>query len=108
MATTENRNGGTRPGADLEAQIEALKSDVSALTATLAEYGRAQKAQFTHAAQDRVNDMAEAGIETAELARKNALDAYAGAERTIRANPATSVGLAVGAGFLAGLLASRR
>lgn len=108
MSTTQTRNGAAKAEADLEKQISALKSDVASLTETLAEYGRAQKALLGENAQETINGLSDAGAQAAELARQNARDAYAGAEKAVRANPATSVGIAVGAGFLAGLLASRR
>lgn len=108
MSSTQTRNGAAQASADLEKQIKTLKDDVASLTATLAEYGRAQKAYLGESAQETVHGLTEAGAETAEAARRSALEAYAGAEKTIRANPTTSVGIAIGAGFLAGLLAARR
>lgn len=94
--------------AELSAQIESLKADVAELTSTLADYGRAQKAQLGAAAEDKYETAKKVGAETAEQAREKARDAYAGAEKAVRANPAASVGIAAGVGFLVGLMTSRR
>ncbi|PTQ74923.1 DUF883 family protein [Celeribacter persicus] len=108
MARAQTNGAVEQTSADLSAQIETLKSDVAALTDTIAEYGRAQKAQLGAVAEDKIETAKKIGMETAQQARQQARDAYAGAEKTIRANPAASVGIAAGVGFLVGLLTARR
>ncbi|SFR08696.1 DUF883 family protein [Poseidonocella sedimentorum] len=94
--------------ADLEMQIATLKSDVAQLTSTLGDFAQAQKEQLGVAASDSIDAAKKLGIAKAEAAQAQARDAVAGAERAVRANPMASVGFAAGAGFLAGLLATRR
>lgn len=108
MAQMRTNGSVDETSADLAAQIAALKADVAALTATLADYGRARTAQFETSAQESLEMAKKMGAETAAQARQQARDVYAGAEKTVRANPAASVGIAAGLGFLAGLLSARR
>jgi ElaB/YqjD/DUF883 family membrane-anchored ribosome-binding protein len=75
---------------DLSKQIDALKNDLSALTQTLADYGVAKSETAANAAKDK------------------ALEAQLHAEEFIRTQPATSLGLAAGLGFLVGLITARR
>ncbi|NIY78386.1 MAG: DUF883 domain-containing protein [Rhodobacteraceae bacterium] len=108
MARAQTNGTVEETSADLSAQIATLKADVAELTNTLADYGRAQKAQLGATAEDSFEAAKQKGVETADYARQQARDAYAGAEKTVRENPAASVGIAAGVGFLVGLLASRR
>lgn len=108
MARTQTNGSVEQTSADLSAQIETLKADVAELTKVMGDYGRAQKAQLGATAEDSFEAAKQKGAETAEYARQQARDAYAGAEKTVRANPAASVGIAAGVGFLVGLLATRR
>jgi ElaB/YqjD/DUF883 family membrane-anchored ribosome-binding protein len=75
---------------DLAAQIETLKSDLSKLTHSLSDYGVAK----TEAA--------------AASARDKATEAQLHAEEFVRTQPATSIGLAAGLGFLVGMITARR
>jgi|GEM_PF-5743467 hypothetical protein len=54
MARAQTNGAVEQTSADLSAQIETLKSDVAALTDTIAEYGRAQKAQLGAVAEDKI------------------------------------------------------
>ncbi len=108
MARTQTNGSSQKNTPDLEAQIATLKSDVAALTDTLSDYGSTQTAHLSEAAADTFNSAKKAGAETAEQVKQQARNAYAGAEKTVRANPASSVGIAAGVGFLVGILASRR
>ncbi len=75
---------------DLAAQIDTLKSDLSKLTHTLADFGVAKT---------------EAATASAKM---KATEAQLQAEDFVRTQPATSIGLAAGLGFLVGMIASRR
>ncbi|WP_066707617.1 DUF883 family protein [Celeribacter ethanolicus] len=108
MARVQTNDAVEQTSADLSAQLETLKADVAALTSTLADYGRAQKEQIGATAEETYEAAKKKGAETAQHARKQARDAYTGAEQAVRANPAASVGIAAGVGFLVGLLTARR
>lgn len=108
MARTQTATPVEKTTAELEAQIATLTSDVAALTSTLSDYGKAQKAQLGEAASETLDLARQKGIEAAEQARLQTRDAVASAEKTVRANPGASVGIAAGVGFIAGILATRR
>lgn len=94
--------------AELQAQIQTLKNDIAELTATVARYGRAQTEALKAQARTGLRTVAERGQEQMTAAQELAAAKYAETEDYVRAHPATSVGIAAGAGFLVGLLASRR
>lgn len=75
---------------DLAKQIETLKSDLASLTQTLADYGTSKSSDLAGAAKDK------------------ATEAQLHAEEFIRTQPATSLGLAAGFGFLVGMITARR
>lgn len=93
---------------DLSKQMAVLREDIANLTAIVAEYGKAQAGQLQTAATDKASNLAKAGANAAHSAKATAELAYSDAEDTIRANPATAVGIAAGLGFLVGLLTTRR
>lgn len=93
---------------DLQAQIVALKDDISTLTETLKEYGKAQGQNMAAAARERAEKMAADGEATFHAAEAQARRAYQDAETSVREHPATAVGVAAGLGFLVGLVAGRR
>ncbi len=107
-ATTASNESTGADTAAIQAQLDTLQKDVSQLTKVLAEYGRAQKDHVTGAARDKadhVRGQAEAAYTYADT---EARAAYAQAESKVRDNPAASVAIASGVGFLIGLLMSRR
>lgn len=108
MARTQTNGSAAETASDLEAQIAALKSDVAELTDTLSQYGRDRSVQLGEVAAQTLETAKQTGAEKAQQIKQQARDSYAGAEKAVRANPAASVGIAAGAGFLVGLLASRR
>ncbi|WP_434289623.1 DUF883 family protein [Celeribacter sp. SCSIO 80788] len=108
MTRAQTNGAVEQTSADLSAQIETLKADVAALTSTFADYARAQKEHLGATAEDTYEAAKQKGAETAHQARQQARDAYAGAEKAVRDNPAASVGIAAGVGFLVGLLTARR
>lgn len=75
----------TSAGADVQAEVDAIRSDVQALTATLA---RLADKQFAYA-QDR------------------AIEAAREAEAAIRRNPLPAMAIAAGLGFVFGLFTRR-
>lgn len=95
-------------GDDVTLQMMVLREDIAQLTATVAEYGKAQGLQLKSAASQTAADLAQSGTETAAAVKQKAQVAYSDAENTVRENPAAAVGIAAGLGFLVGMLATRR
>ena len=87
--------------ADLSKQIDVLRTDLSDLVGTLSALGISKSSELTDAAREK-------GEETAEYLALRAREAQAQAQQFITTQPATALGLAAGAGFLVGLLTSRR
>lgn len=81
---------------DLSRQVEALKSDISRLTESLGEYGRAKGRQYRSEAQRRADHYRH----EAE-GRVDEIEAY------VHQNPAQALGIAAGIGLLIGLLSRR-
>lgn len=86
---------------DLSAQIDVLKNDLSSLTQALSDYGVAKSQDAKRAAQQTAADLQAAGRDTAQKAQ-------AQAEEFVHNQPATSLGLAAGLGFLVGMMTARR
>lgn len=93
---------------DLSQQIAALKDDIANLTATVAEYGRAQGTELKSAATQKAAGVAMSGVATANGVKASAEKTFADTEEAVRANPAAAVGIAAGIGFLVGMLTARR
>jgi ElaB/YqjD/DUF883 family membrane-anchored ribosome-binding protein len=118
-ASTRLKDVSATDTADIEAQLAALKSDISGLTKALADYGQAQSKTLSEVAattaanakasgEDAARRAAQKADEAYHLARDKAGEAYAKTEDSVRQNPAAAVGIAAGIGFLAGLLTARR
>ncbi|QOL79516.1 DUF883 family protein [Pseudooceanicola spongiae] len=118
MATSNTSNDAkATPAADakinaesatIQMQLDAVQKDVAELTRALTEYGKAQGAHFSGAARAKAEQLrgeAEAGLSYADA---QARQAYATAEDRVRENPAASVAIASGVGFLIGMLMARR
>lgn len=86
---------------DLSAQIDTLKNDLSALTQTLSDLGAAKAKEAKNAASEGAAHLQNAG-------RDKILEAQLQAEDFVHKQPATSLGLAAGLGFLVGILTARR
>lgn len=93
---------------DLSAQIEALKADISQITTTLTEMGTARKDAAINSAKSQAEHLRAEGHKQLEMAQSTAEDYGAQAADAIRRQPAAAVGMAVAAGFIAGLLTSRK
>lgn len=93
---------------DLSAQIATLKKDVSALTKTLGDLGVHSKNAAINGAKRTASDAYDAGEAQFHAARDQAERAGQYAADTVRAQPATSMAVAVGVGFMLGMLTSRR
>ena len=86
---------------DLSEQIDILKNDLSNLTQALSDYGVAKSNDAKRAAQ-------QTAAEVQNASRDAARKAQAQAEEFVHNQPATSLGLAAGIGFLVGMMTARR
>ncbi|GAA3852992.1 DUF883 family protein [Celeribacter arenosi] len=93
---------------DLQAQIATLKKDISSLTKTFADYGRAQGEQVRNGATEAYDAARVATEKQAADLQKQALAAYGDVENKVRENPSASIGVAAGLGFLVGLVTAAR
>lgn len=96
-----NSSNSTASVDDLAAQIEILKNDLATLTHTIADLGSAKTTEAKQAATKTAANLHEAG-------REKLLEAQLQAEDFVQKQPATSIGIAAGLGFLVGLIAARR
>lgn len=92
---------------DVAKQMAILRDDIANLTATVAEYGKAQGVALKATAAQKAADVAESGAQTAQSLKTAAEKTYASTEDAVRENPAAAVGIAAGIGFLVGLMARR-
>ncbi|WP_069298394.1 DUF883 family protein [Neptunicoccus sediminis] len=107
--TSANGSGKDATVADLSAQIETLRKDLSALTGTINDLGKAKSAELTEAATDRVEAAArEKGAQTAQAVTDRAKEVHEQANDFVKSQPATALGIAAGLGFLVGMLNARR
>ncbi len=109
MAQATTNGGKSDPTtADLQSQLEALKGDIAALGETLGAYGRSRGEDLKDAVKDQARYLRTKGEESVGRAQETAASAYHQAEDSVRQNPAAAVGFAAAAGFIVGLLVSRR
>lgn len=112
MATTTQSNGSSKTEAksvkDLEAELAVLRSDISDISETLKGIGKSGASDLNARARDTASNLKAKGAAQARQAGEQANAAYGAAEHTVRQNPAASVGVAAGVGFLVGLFMSRR
>lgn len=107
MAQTA-KNNVSELNTDVAKQMAILRDDIANLTATVAEYGKAQGALLKSTAAEKAAEVADAGTATAETVKKKATKTYLDAEDAVRANPGTAIGIAAGIGFLVGMMTARR
>ena len=93
---------------DVTKQMAILRDDIAALTATVAEYGKAQGSLLKTTAAEKAANLANTGAATADAIKLKAEKTYSDAEEAVRMNPATAVGIAAGIGFLVGMMTARR
>lgn len=102
------KNNVSELNTDVAKQMAILRDDIANLTATVAEYGKAQGALLKSTAAEKAAEVADAGTATAETVKKKATKTYLDAEDAVRANPGTAIGIAAGIGFLVGMMTARR
>lgn len=99
---------GSATAHDLEKQIDALKADISGISQILTDMAADRRDATVDGVQQAVSDLSARGNDAAaEMHRKGAALGDQAAD-AVRQQPATAVAIAVGAGFLVGLLTGRR
>lgn len=107
MAQTA-KNNVSELNTDVAKQMAVLREDIAALSATVADFGKAQGAMMKSSALHKAEEVAETGAAAAEVVKSKAVKTYSDAEESVRANPGTAVGIAAGIGFLVGMMSARR
>lgn len=93
---------------DLAKQMEVLREDLSSLTRTIADFGKAKGDEAVATAKLRAEEAGQKLSGHADTARLKAMDAQDQANEFIRTQPATALGVAAAFGFLIGFLGSRK
>jgi ElaB/YqjD/DUF883 family membrane-anchored ribosome-binding protein len=91
----------------LEAQIETLRNDVSAISTTLSDLVKAGVREGRAKAERTAEHYKQQGIEQAEAAIEGARAYGEALETQIERNPFSAVLVALGLGFLIGLMSRR-
>jgi len=110
MARTHSTNGKdlSLSTEDLAAQLAALKSDLSDLTALIAQNGAETSETIAHKATEAVKTAQHTVASHAEDAMVHAELLGGEAKAFIGRQPATALGIAAGVGFLVGLMSTRQ
>ncbi|RVT87354.1 DUF883 family protein [Rhodobacteraceae bacterium CCMM004] len=93
---------------DLSRQIEMLKADIGKIAETLTEMGRSRGQDVADKARAQAEELQSKAEAQAAALRSTAESAVDDAERYVRANPVTALGIAAAIGLLIGLLSGRR
>ncbi|MFQ6547925.1 YqjD family protein [Aestuariibius sp. 2305UL40-4] len=93
---------------DLASQIETLKKDLADLGSVMNDYGKARGREAKRAVKTKARDLEEEGRRLALQAEDSFNELSDEATRQVRENPGMALGIAVGFGFLVGMLARRR
>ena len=88
--------------------MDVLRTDLAAITDMLGEMGVRRKDETIAAARERMNRMRTEGEARWHQAQAKAYDTQDELLESIRRQPGTAIGIAVAAGFLAGLITSRK
>lgn len=108
QSQTTNGKGASVDTEDLAQQIETLKTDLKDLTSVIAGVGQTKVAEVRGAAEDTLRSARDAGVEKVEHVRAQAEQMGDDARQFVQCKPATAIGVAVGMGFLIGLLGRGR
>lgn len=109
MARTGTANGSKTPDtSDLADQIETLKSDIAELTRLVGAYGQSKGREAGAAARETAENVKAKGEAQIEDLKVQAAQAQKAAEDMVARQPGAALGIAVGLGFLAGFLVSRK
>lgn len=92
----------------IEHQLATIREDISKLTSSLTDLGRAQGTAAKEHAKATAADLRARGEDNVRYAQDQATAAVHRAETTVRENPGAAVGIAAGIGFAVGMLMSAR
>lgn len=92
----------------LAEQMAELRADIAGITKTLSEMGAARGDAALESAQNTVASLRNQGEKVLKDAQARAETIGQQAAETVREQPATAVGLAVGLGFLLGFISGRK
>lgn len=107
---TESTAGSKRSAASeesLEAQVETLKSELASVSATLSELVKSGVRQGRAKAERTAQEYVRQGQEQADAAMDSARAYSEALEGQITKNPFTAVLIALGLGYLVGLMGRR-
>lgn len=109
MARSETSADNKNPSSEeLAAQLEALRSEVSALATTMGEIGRTGSAALGDAARDSIHRAQSLAQDGVEAARAQAVRLEGQANDFVTRQPATALSIAAGLGFVVGMITARR
>ena len=91
----------------LKSQLEAIKGDVAQLTELLGEIGLRRKDETLDAAKARYKDLRAKGEAQYDDAQRYLSEQTDQAVEAVRRQPLTALGIAVGIGFVVGLISRR-
>ncbi|WP_238364480.1 DUF883 family protein [Mesobacterium pallidum] len=92
----------------IEKQLATIREDISKLTSSLAELGRAQGTAAKENVKATAAELRAKGEDNVRYAQDQLTAAAHRAETSVRENPGAAVGIAAGIGFVVGLLMSSR
>lgn len=93
---------------ELSAQIEKLKSDMSELTGSASRYARQRGEHVAEEARTQARAAIHRGEEQFDSLQRALADLPDEAMASARRHPGTALGLAVGLGFLFGMMTARK
>ncbi|SFR39691.1 DUF883 family protein [Litoreibacter janthinus] len=107
-ATAKLEEISTPNSEDVAAQLATLKSDLIGLTEIIAEMSKGKAGEISEVAKAKAEAARASGAEQYEKAKERAADLQNQANDFVIKQPATSLAIAAGAGFLIGFLSNRR
>ncbi len=94
--------------AELRAQIDTIRTDISALASLMGEIGERRKDEAARQVHDKVDELKERAETMGDQARDQIDAAGAKMREQLHEQPGMTLAVATGMGFLAGLLLARR
>ncbi|PTW50644.1 MULTISPECIES: DUF883 family protein [Rhodovulum] len=108
MAQSAQARNGSASVQDLEVQIDALKDDIAQIARTLGDLSAAKKNDMRDTVQNRAAALRDRGEATVAEMQSRGMEMGEQAADAVRRQPAAAMGIAVGLGFLVGLMTGRR
>ncbi|SFT86401.1 DUF883 family protein [Sedimentitalea nanhaiensis] len=93
---------------DLAQQLADLRADLTKITNTLAEMGSKRSEAAVESLRGSAQALRDQGEQSLKVAQARAQNVTQQAENAVRDQPAMAVGIAVGLGFLLGVITSRK